>query len=59
VETACDTWGWNTGKNWGWISKEYNGQSGQLFAIICRFRLTYDDQAVSPTSLGRVKALYR
>jgi hypothetical protein len=59
VETACDTWGWSTGKNWGWISKEYNGESGQLFAIICRFRLTFDDQAVAPTSLGRVRALYR
>lgn len=59
VEKAADTWGWNTGKNWGWISKEYNGQSGQLFAVICRFRITYDPMAVAPTSLGRVKALYR
>ncbi len=59
VETACDAWGWSTGKNWGWISKEYNGESGQLFQIICRFRLTFDDQAVAPTSLGRVRALYR
>lgn len=59
VEKACDTWGWNTGKNWGWISKEYTGQSGQLFAVICRFRLTYDVPAVAPCSLGRVRALYR
>jgi hypothetical protein len=59
VETACDTWGWDARKNWGWITKLYGGESGQLFTIICRFRLTYDDNAVAPTSLGRVRALYR
>lgn len=59
VEKACDTWGWDSGKNYGWISKQYDGQSGQLFTVICRFRFTFDDQAVTPTSLGRVRALYR
>ncbi|MGD8718197.1 MAG: hypothetical protein PVH29_05175 [Candidatus Zixiibacteriota bacterium] len=59
VETEVRNWGHDAGQNYGLISKVYEGTSGNLFSTICRFRFTYDDQAVEPTSLGRVRALYR
>jgi hypothetical protein len=59
VETEVQNWGYDTGQNRGLISKVYDGTTGNLFSTICRFRFTYDDQGVEPSSLGRVKALYR
>lgn len=38
---------------------QYNPTTGTLYELHPVMRITYGDNAVAPTSLGRVKALYR
>ncbi len=59
TETEVDCWSWDSGTNRLLIYKDYNAETGQLSSKIDRLRITYDDSAVAPTSLGRVKAMLR
>lgn len=54
-----NTWAYETGVARMLKTREYNGATGDLVTTINRYRLTYDNPAVAPTSLGRVRALYR
>jgi hypothetical protein len=54
-----NTWAHDTGKGRMLKTREYNGSSGGLVPTVNQFRITYDSPAVEPTSLGRVRALYR
>jgi hypothetical protein len=55
----ANTWAYDTGVGRMLKTREYNGATGMLVSTINRFRFTYDNPAVNPTSLGRVRALYR
>lgn len=54
-----NTWAYDTGVGRMLKTREYNGSSGTLVPTVNRFRVTYDNPAVEPSSLGRVRALYR
>jgi len=55
----CNTWAYDTAVGRMLKTREYNGSSGTLVPTVNRFRVTYDNPAVEPSSLGRVRALYR
>jgi hypothetical protein len=55
----CNTWAYDTKVGRMLKTREYNGATGTLVSTVNRFRVTYDNPAVTPTSLGRVRALYR
>ena len=55
----CNTWAYDTKAGRMLKTREYNGSSGTLVPTVNRFRVTYDNPAVEPSSLGRVRALYR
>ncbi len=55
----ANTWAYDTGVGRMLKTREYSGPKGTLVGTVNRFRVTYDNPAVDPSSLGRVKALYR
>ena len=59
TETEVDTWSYDCGTDRGLSNKGYNAETGTVSSKINRFRITFDDAGVGPTSLGRVKALFR
>jgi hypothetical protein len=54
-----NTWAYNTNSGRMLKTREYNGATGGLVPTVNQFRVTYSNPAVAPTSLGRVRALYR
>lgn len=59
LSAEVDCWCFDAGSNRGLLYKDYNATEGALGTKINRLRLTLNDVAVSPTTLGRVKGLYR
>ncbi|UCH78103.1 MAG: hypothetical protein JSU81_10330 [Candidatus Coatesbacteria bacterium] len=54
-----NTWAYDTKAARMLKTREYNGATGGLGTVVNRYRVTYDNPAVAPTSLGRIRALYR
>lgn len=59
LTTKIEAWAYTAPGNRLLIHKDYNASEGQLSPKTDRLRLTFGGAAVSPTSLGRIKALLR
>jgi hypothetical protein len=58
-ETSLYTWTDDRpGQTWCLRQSRYNPTTGTLYELIPVVRITYSANAVAPTSLGRVKAIY-
>jgi hypothetical protein len=58
-ESTVPVWGYDAGANLTVFAEEYNGTTGSVSSKADRLRITYEADAVNPTSLGRVRALFR
>jgi hypothetical protein len=59
LTTKVEVWAYNAATNRLLIYKDYNAAEGQPSTKTDRLRLTFDDSAAAPTSLGKIKALLR
>ena len=59
LTTKVEVWAYNAATNRLLIHKDYNAVEGQLSTKTDRLRLTFDDSAAAPTSLGKIKTLLR
>ncbi|MGD8719542.1 MAG: hypothetical protein PVH29_12075 [Candidatus Zixiibacteriota bacterium] len=56
---SLPVWGYDGGAYLMMYALEYNGTTGLVSTKTNRLRITYEANAVAPTSLGRVRALFR
>ncbi len=56
---GVDVWSYVAGANVLLIAKDYNATEGTVGTKVNRFRITFSGAGVAPTSLGRVRALFR
>lgn len=56
---AVDVWGYDCGSDRLLVYKDYNAAEGTLSSKVTRFRISWDDTALRPASLSRVKASFR
>ena len=59
LTTKIEVWAYTAANNRLLIHKDYNATEGQLSPKTDRLRLTFDDSAAAPTSLGKIKTLLR
>jgi hypothetical protein len=55
----CEVWGWVGDRKRLLLGETYNATEGLASPKTDRLRLTFGNPAVAPTSLGRVRALFR